>query len=196
MSEIHFSTNLICHFVVYVEERLLARQSAIFIVYKYPIIFCHLHSKLSPTKPTGLTQTSRTSPNIHCRQSAVSTGVDVAMTGRFVSVFTFPVWITVPRCLSQPRSSSLANRASRRGRRLQWRWRPVRLTAACNHLDFIWAFKAWLVIRHNKSGFVLNWKIQSVWQVEGRSSDASTSIILYLADEAPTSQPSRPDLYI
>ena len=60
MSGIHFTTNLICHFVVYVEERLLARQSAIFIVYKYPIILCHLHSKLSPTVhnpiPAGLSQ--------------------------------------------------------------------------------------------------------------------------------------------
>ena len=100
MSEIHFSTNLICHSVVYVEERLLARQSAIFIVYKYPIIFCHLHSKLSP-KPTGLTQTSQTS-NIsqYLLQTVGSEGVDVAMTGRFVSVSTLPVSETVWLCVA------------------------------------------------------------------------------------------------
>ena len=86
MSEIHFTTKLICHFVVYVQERLLARQSAIFIVYKYPIIFCHLHSKLSP-KPSGLTQTSRTSPNILLSECWCLCSDD----GRFVSVSTLPV---------------------------------------------------------------------------------------------------------
>ena len=104
MSEIHFTTNLICHFVVYVEERLLARQSAIFIVYKYPIILCHLHSKLSPTVHSPQSNTGRSLPNILQSVKPVSVGVDVAMTGDFVSLSTFPVSETVGLCPSLPHS--------------------------------------------------------------------------------------------
>ena len=140
-----------------------------------PIILTHLHTEIS--SPASPHKTSTTESRWVCLCLHIS---GVKKTGELCPTpgSRGGVWRKSRRIQLQFELSCWSLRARESGG--GWGL-PV-----CNHLDFIWTFKARQVIRHNKSGFVLDWKIQSVWQVEGRSSDASTSIILYLADEAPT----------